>query len=199
MTETPTQILSLEEFLKFDDGSDFLYELENGKLRVLRAESFLHGWILSSLFVFFHNYGLPITHLRLGGTEVIVPGNLVTVRVPDFMILSDAGAIALKGASRSTIFSDMPVPEIVVEVVSPGRENTVRDYRHKRAQYQARGIQEYWIVDPQAEKITILTLNEWLYDEAVFTKDQAIASAFLENLNVESYPTVAEILQMEND
>ncbi|OKH11414.1 hypothetical protein NIES208_17380 [[Limnothrix rosea] IAM M-220] len=190
--------MTLEEYLQFDDGSEKNYELEDGVLREMPPESELNKNIALWLLLYFAGLGIPPSQLS-NKTEITVPGLKASSRFPDLMVLSKVGAIALKGASRSTIFSDMPAPEIVVEVVSPGRENSVRDYRHKRAQYQARGIQEYWIVDPQAEKVTILTLNEWLYDEAIFTKDQAIASAFLENLNVESYPTVAKILQMEND
>ncbi|WP_216349431.1 Uma2 family endonuclease [[Limnothrix rosea] IAM M-220] len=198
MTATLSREMTLEEYLQFDDGSEKNYELEDGVLREMPPESELNKNIALWLLLYFAGLGIPPSQLS-NKTEITVPGLKASSRFPDLMVLSKVGAIALKGASRSTIFSDMPAPEIVVEVVSPGRENSVRDYRHKRAQYQARGIQEYWIVDPQAEKVTILTLNEWLYDEAIFTKDQAIASAFLENLNVESYPTVAKILQMEND
>ncbi|NJN49181.1 MAG: hypothetical protein HC805_04565 [Alkalinema sp. RL_2_19] len=43
----------------------------------------------------------------------------------------------------------MPVPQLVVEVVSPGEpgeKNYDRDYVEKRCEYAARGIAEYWIV-----------------------------------------------------
>jgi Uma2 family endonuclease len=52
----------------------------------------------------------------------------------------------------------MPPPRLVVEVVSPGKTNIDRDYRYKRSQYQARGIAEYWIVDPITQRVTVLTL-----------------------------------------
>ena len=89
---------------------------------------------------------------------------------------------------------EMP-PEIVIEVVSPGKKNANRNYRQKRAQYQARGISEYWIVDPLAEKITILSLNEWLYDEAVFTGADILKSPWLEQHQTEETLTVEQVLQ----
>ncbi|NJN74692.1 MAG: Uma2 family endonuclease [Limnothrix sp. RL_2_0] len=188
--------MTLEEYLQFDNGSEKNYELEDGVLREMPPESDLNQCIASFLFALFLQQGIPPQCIRIG-TEITVTGGKVTLRKPDLMVLSEAVMLALNGASRATIFHDMPAPEIVVEVVSPGKENAVRDYRYKRAQYQARRINEYWIVDPQLEKVTILTMNEGLYDEAVFTKEQTITSAFLENLKAEALPTVAEILQMD--
>ncbi len=48
----------------------------------------------------------------------------------------------MKGATRAIILPEMPPPQLVVEVVSPGEENEARDYRYKKSQYQARGIAE---------------------------------------------------------
>ncbi|MDW8199678.1 MAG: Uma2 family endonuclease [Cyanobacteriota bacterium SKYGB_h_bin112] len=36
-----------------------------------------------------------------------------------------------------------------MEVVSPGADNRNRDYCYKHTEYAARGIAEYWIVDPE--------------------------------------------------
>ncbi len=73
--------------------------------------------------------------------------------------------------------SDMPPPALVVEVVSPGKVNRDRDYRYKRSEYAARNISEYWIVDPQVNRVAVLVLNEGLYDETIFEADKAIASS----------------------
>ena len=39
------------------------------------------------------------------------------------------------------------VPTIVVEFVSAGRRYATRDYEHKRDEYRAAGVREYWIID----------------------------------------------------
>jgi Uma2 family endonuclease len=49
------------------------------------------------------------------------------------------------------------VPEIIVEVVSPGSEE--RDYQDKREEYLAFGAGEYWIVN--AERQEVLVLRRW--------------------------------------
>ena len=46
--------------------------------------------------------------------------------------------------------------DLVVEVVSP--DDRRRDLETKRGEYAQAGIPEYWIVDPEAQRITVLTL-----------------------------------------
>ena len=50
-------------------------------------------------------------------------------------------------------------PDLVIEVVSAGPESEKRDYEMKRRDYAGAGIDEYWIVDPQKRRITVLTLE----------------------------------------
>jgi Uma2 family endonuclease len=46
--------------------------------------------------------------------------------------------------------------DLVVEVVSP--DDRRRDLETKRGEYAQAAIPEYWIVDPEAQRITVLTL-----------------------------------------
>ena len=94
------------------------------------------------------------------------------------------------GGGRATITQDMPSPALVVEVVSPGKVNEDRDYRYKRSEYAARGIPEYWIIDPGKEQVTLLTLIDGLYEETVFQGNSRIASATFPNLKL----TAAQVL-----
>ena len=94
----------------------------------------------------------------------------------------------MAGATRSLILMDMPPPLLVVEVVSPNQEN--RDYRYKRSEYAARGIAEYWIVDPIAQKVTILEWVEGFYDERIYQGETPIASSIFLDLKL----TAAQIL-----
>lgn len=47
------------------------------------------------------------------------------------------------------------VPTVVVEFVSAGKRNRVRDYEQKRDEYLAIGVREYWIIDRFARCLTI--------------------------------------------
>ena len=182
------QKMTLEEFLAYDDGTDNLYELENGELISMPAESDLNQRIASFLFSFFLQSSIPSYRLRIG-MEVAVSGTRASVRIPDLLVLSEELATIMDGATRSIVLMDMPPPSLVVEVVSPKQEN--RDYRYKRSEYAARGIAEYWIVDPIQAKVTVLEWVEGLYEEQVYMGDTSIVSPLLGSLDL----TVDRILQ----
>ena len=78
----------------------------------------------------------------------------------------------------------MPPPALVVEVVSPGKVNEDRDYRYKRSEYAARGISEYWIVNPLINRVSVLTLVAPLYEEIIFEGSTAIASSTFPELRL---------------
>jgi Uma2 family endonuclease len=191
-TPTPTQppvVFTLEEYLAYNDGTDTRYELVNGELVEMPSESDLNNLIAIFLIAQFLQF-VPVAYLRRG-TEITVSGYRSTARIPDLMILTEESAAALRGASRSILLPDMPPPALVVEVVSPGLENEQRDYRYKRSEYAARRIPEYWIVDPEAQQVVVLTWVAGLYEEAVFQGDEPIVS----NLFPELKLTAAQVLQ----
>jgi Uma2 family endonuclease len=48
-------------------------------------------------------------------------------------------------------------PDLAIEIVSA--ESVERDYIRKRALYEAAGVPEYWIVDPELRLVTVLILD----------------------------------------
>ena len=182
------KLMTLEEYLNYDDGTETRYCLENGKLVEMPPECQLNVRIASFLFAFFLGLEIPSYRVQIG-TEIVVMGSRTTTRYPDLMVLSEELATALVGASRSTVMLDMPPPLLVVEVVSPGQET--RDYRHKRSEYAARGIAEYWIVDPIQQKVTVLEWVEGFYEEKVYEGETAISSPLYGVLTL----TAAQVLQ----
>jgi Uma2 family endonuclease len=188
MTVAIAKKMTLEEFLNYDDGTDNLYELENGELIPMPLESEINRRIATFLLIYFSKLGIPYYRLSMK-TELAVNSQQVGVRVPDLVVFSEELATVMQGATRSLILMDMPLPLLVVEVVSPNQEN--RDYRYKRSEYGARGIAEYWIVDPMGQKVTVLEWVEGFYDERVFTGDEVICSPLFSDLKL----TVAEVLQ----
>jgi Uma2 family endonuclease len=186
LDKAASQKMTLEEFLNYDDGTDAMYEFEDGELLLMTAESEINRRIAMFILVCFVQLGIPAYRLSMK-TEIVTTGS--RVRVPDLVVFSEELAIAMEGAKRSTVMPEMPAPLLVVEVVSPNQEN--RDYRYKRSEYAARGIAEYWIVDPIAQKVTVLEWVEGFYDERVYEGESAIVSSIFANFQL----TAAEVLQ----
>ncbi|HEY9896739.1 MAG TPA: Uma2 family endonuclease [Candidatus Sericytochromatia bacterium] len=177
MTEAAIgQRLTFEEYLNYDDGTDTQYELVAEELIAMPPESRLNSQI--SFFLALELAKLiPSDRICHKDTEIEVTGAQAQVRLPDLMVLSEALA-AILGNRRGTITREMPPPVLVVEVVSPGKANEERDYRYKRSEYAARGISEYWIVDPQQAKVTVLTLVAGLYEAEEYMGEAIVKSQF---------------------
>lgn len=182
MTIAP-QWMSLSDYLDYEDDTDTCYELRNGALRAVPPESEVNRRIVVFLLLYFAQLGVPFSRLTMK-TELAVIGPGPTVHLPDVMLLSEELAQVLEGATRSTVLLDMPPPQLVIEVVSPGKKNQDRDYRHKRSQYEARGVEEYWIVDPLADRVTVLVWMNGLYEERAFVGNEQIMSALLETVEL---------------
>jgi Uma2 family endonuclease len=71
--------------------------------------------------------------------------------IPDLVWIStDRYARALDEAGHLTI-----APELVVEVLSPGGSNELRDRDVKLSLYSRQGVDEYWIVDWRARQVEV--------------------------------------------
>ena len=82
-------------------------------------------------------------------------------------------------------------PDLVMEVVSPDRPR--RDYKDKKEQYEAHGVKEYWIVDPDRQRIEVWTLRADFYQLAgVYMGKQQALSVLLPGFSVRVDRTIAE-------
>ena len=190
MTHTPVK-LTFEQYLEYDDGTDNLYELCDGELIPMPPESEENGWIVEWLRDEFVQ-SIKRRLVKIIPYELQVVGKTQN-RFPDLVVLRKEHLELTK--KRRTITLDMPPPQLVVEVVSPYRnqrdENYKRDYIEKRQQYEQRGIPEYWIVDPQAQLVTVLLLVNGKYQATEFTGSQRIVSPTFPELEL----TAEQVLQ----
>lgn len=176
MVDTTTRPLTLDDYLALEQNPDRpAYELDHGIIHEMPPESELNRRIATLLFAYFLQRGISFERLSLK-TEIIVTSHLVTARIPDLILLSEELTIALEQAPASVITNDLPRPDLVVEIVSPGKENRDRDYRYKRTEYAACRIPEYWIIDPERGSVSVLEWVDGFYDVVEFVGDAAIVS-----------------------
>ncbi|MGK7926929.1 MAG: Uma2 family endonuclease [Spirulina sp.] len=189
MPQLKQRFLSFEDYLAYDDGTDQLYELFNGKLIEIPPESGFNVEIANFLLAIFL-VRVGYRRVRGHGLELEVHGEPKN-RYPDLTILRPEHSEQLQ--QRNTIRLSMSPPLLVVEVVSPGSVQRERDYIAKRSQYEAIGIPEYWLVDPQHQTLLILELVQGQYvQNSLFTGDQTVESPQFGSMTF----TVSELLGM---
>jgi Uma2 family endonuclease len=192
MTFTKARFASFEEYLRADpsDLPEGRCEYWDGELIPVMSEAFENGTIAIFVQLALIAIGVSFRLIR-PICEVEVPGRPQS-RIPDLTVTDEVHVTLLK--KRSTITRRMPPPRLVIEVVSPGSENSenyIRDYQNKRDQYAAIGIPEYWIIDPQREWVMVGTLTLGQYEFATFRKNDTICSPTFPALNL----TAAQVLE----
>ncbi|HEX5416597.1 MAG TPA: Uma2 family endonuclease [Chloroflexota bacterium] len=131
-----------------DDGNR--YEIIDGDLHVSKQPHWHHQKACDEL-----TYVLTEWEKRTqAGTSISAPG----------VIFADDQAVApdLVWISRERfrhVVSDdgklYAAPDLVVEVLSPGRTNEERDRELKLRLYSREGVREYWIIDWQASVVQV--------------------------------------------
>jgi len=153
----------------------------------LAPESEPNDAIANRIFFFLVAAGMvPLELIRPGKCEVQVPvlrSKDPANRYPDLVILQPEHLALTQ--KRLTITLDMPPPQLVAEVLSPGKQNRDRDLVRKRDQYAAREIPEYWLVNPEQQTVTVLQWQDGIYVEVgVFRASDAIISPTFSTLQL---------------
>jgi len=192
MITTPItpKLFTLEEYLAYDDGTETRYELEDGVLVEMPTES-LGNCDIGRVLLYELMKLAPLSFLAYKEIEVVVTGRRAKCRLPDLLVHTAESRAAIADTNRSLITLDMPPPALVIEVVSPGSQNRIRDYRYKHTEYAAREIAEYWIVDPEMEQITVCKWVEGKYEDTLIIGDQSINSEVIPDWQL----TVNQIFQ----
>ena len=145
-----------EEYLALETKSENrMIELVNGAIEVLPLPDTYHQRIALYLYRHFHGYvrGNKSGEVLMAPLPVRLWEN--QMREPDVAYF------------RTRRIKDPRKPpegaDLVMEIVCPGQENRDRDLKDKRKAYAKARIPEYWIIDPELQAITILTLGAKTY------------------------------------
>lgn len=201
MTQAKIKFANFDTYLAWsDDPENYLegrFELVDGELVEVPPESGVNHWIARSLMFLLVNSGqVPLQLIVSHSLELQVPvlrsGDSAN-RYPDLVILQPEHIFLTQ--KRLTITLDMPPPQLVAEVLSPGKQNQERDRIRKRDQYAARGIPEYWLVEPEAQTVMVLQWQTGSYEEVgLFKGDDLINSPTFPDLKL----TANQLFQAES-
>jgi Uma2 family endonuclease len=165
-----------EQYLKLTDTTRRLIEFHDGDIEVLPMPTDKHQVLLEFLFLVLRAF---IT--KSGGKVLFAPLRMQVrsgkYREPDLLLLRDA-----RDARRQNRY--WLGADLVVEIISP--DDPERDTRLKRADYAEAGIPEYWLVDPEAETVTVLQLADGQYIEhGIFGRGATATSLLLAGFALE--------------
>jgi Uma2 family endonuclease len=138
--------LSYEDFLLFpEDGKR--HELIDGEHYVSASPNLWHQIVSKNLFRALDAF---VRERRLGDV-FYAPVDIVLswhdVVVPDLLFVSQANLEILEAKNIKG------PPDLLVEIVSPS--NRRNDEVLKRDLYERQGVEEYWLVDPEAETVKV--------------------------------------------
>ncbi|MGQ9557980.1 MAG: Uma2 family endonuclease [Desulfurispora sp.] len=151
------------DYLALDDGKR--YELIEGVLLLTPAPGIVHQHVLAKLAAALAHY---VEQNNLG---IVLPAPLDMVLDEHLVLQPDLSFISRSRYRIITASCLRGAPDLVVEVLSPSSQ--LRDRVQKSKIYHQYGVKEYWLADPLAQTVEILSAAEqgWLLAGACGPED----------------------------
>jgi len=168
--------MSLDEFASAEGLPGSLYELIRGVVTVVDVPNLRHFAQFNAIRRQFSAYDLarPNVIYAVGGAGeckiVVTLEEGDSERHPDFAVYKSPPI------DEAEMWSTW-IPEIVIEVVSPGSER--RDYIEKRQEYLLFGVREYWIVDADRREVLVLHRKRGRWTEQVLRPPEVYTTKLL--------------------
>lgn len=169
--------VSSEEFASAEFAEPWVYEREDGRLVVMSPEGQRHHDHSRPWRIRLHRYWLEHPEV----VEDVIVGAWVRPD-GDTDRIGDIGVYLLAEGPRPPIPDR--VPDVMFEIVSPGRESRERDYVEKRASYSKLGIREYVVSDAFAKSVTVFARGRGGYRKTVLAAADTYTSPLLPGLEI---------------
>lgn len=168
------ELFTNADVARFATEESCRYELIGGEIIVSTAPRFFHQLLSMRISEQFLDYLKlnPIGHI------LTTPGLIFSEFdgvIPDLIFITH---------ERTEEILDEPsgkfhgAPELVIEILSPGRVNARRDLEIKRELYQMYNVPEYWAVKPLEKQIEVFKIN---LSKRVYAENETLETALLPN------------------
>ena len=152
-----------EQYAALDDGQR--YEVVNGVLYMTPAPNIAHQDAVGR-FVYY-----LLSYVEFPGLGKICVAPCDVELAPNIVVQPDVLVVLKAHKERVTKSHIVGAPDVVVEVSSPG--TATHDRRSKYDMYAHAGVQEYWLVDPVAQVVEVLSLEDGVYQSVGVFEDQS--------------------------
>ena len=155
-----------------DDGNR--YEIIEGELFVSCSPGLTHQRALGNILFLIRSYLLENSI----GEAIFTPGLILSEYSgvnPDIVFFRHERSEEIISGERLA-----GPPDLVIEILSPGSENTRRDRVAKLQLFAKHRVPEYWIVDPVKQFLEVYRLKSDSFAlEATLTNDNEVSSPVL--------------------
>lgn len=165
---------TMDDIYNLPDGQRA--ELIDGELYMMATPSTKHQRLVKEFTYLIEDY---IRHKK-GNCEVFPSPFAVFLNAddriylePDISVICDKGKLTDEGCKGA--------PDWIIEIVSPS--SRPMDYNKKLFKYRTAGVREYWIVDPEKNRIMVYNFEHDMVDEYTFS-DKAKAGIY-EDLEID--------------
>lgn len=178
------RLYTLDDIYNLPEGSRA--ELVDGHIYYMAPPTRKHQRIIGELFAAIREY-----INRKGGTcevdiapfAVFLNKDEINYVEPDISVICDPDKLTDKGCSGA--------PDWIIEIVSPGSRRM--DYYTKLFKYRTAGVREYWIVDP--EKNRILVYNFESENTGDYSFADSVKAGIYDDLYI-NFSAIADLLRI---
>ncbi len=147
-TNADVERFAIDEFCR--------YELIGGEIIVSTAPRYIHQLLTTKIIVQSSKY----LEKNPVGEILATPGLIFSDYngvIPDLIFITHERRDEILNEKDGKFHG---APEIVIEILSPGRVNARRDLQIKRELYEMFLVPEYWAVKPQQKEIEVFKLGQ---------------------------------------
>ena len=177
------KIYTIDDIYNLPEGSRA--ELIDGQIYYMAPPTRRHQRIVGELFAAIREYinrKNGTCEVDIAPFAVFLNENDINYVEPDISVICDPNKLTDKGCSGA--------PDWIIEIVSPGSRRM--DYYTKLFKYRTAGVREYWIVDPEKNRILV-------YDfESENTGDYSFADSVKVGIYGDLYINFSEIADLLN-
>lgn len=176
LEEEKNELFTNEDVVRFATDETCRYELIGGEIIMSTAPRYIHQLLSMRISVQLSKYleKYPI------GEVLTTPGLIFSDYdgvIPDLIFITHERRDEILNEKDGKFHG---APELVIEILSPGRVNARRDLQIKRELYEIFGVEEYWVIKPQDKEIeTFRRGQKGLTEMRIFKQNEILSSTLL--------------------
>lgn len=175
------KLYTIDDIYSLPDGTRA--ELIDGQIYYMAPPTRKHQRIAGELFAIIREYinaNNGLCEVDIAPFAVFLNADDINYIEPDISVICDPNKLTDKGCSGA--------PDWIIEIASPGSRRM--DYYTKLFKYRTAGVREYWIVDPDKNRITV-------YDfESEDIKDYTFSDSVKANIYDDLFINFCDIMKL---